>query len=131
MKRDGSRVLFDSNRIQEAILRAAIAAGIEDVLSEMTNRASLSSNGCRFVGLIRNAKRVVFFVFKSGTIKRFVLSTSRTLRKNSILDVLSTVTIICLLKASGRLARSPPFQRLPIAPHFCHHYTASQKLENL
>ncbi|HBR0345167.1 hypothetical protein FHC47_20515 [Klebsiella quasipneumoniae] len=118
MKRDGSRVLFDSDRIKEAILRAAIAAGIEDVLSEMTGRASPSSNGCRFVGLVRNAKRVVFFVFRSGTIKRFVLSASCTLRKNAILYVLSTVTIIRLLKASGRLARSPPNTNIPTFSEF-------------
>lgn len=97
MKRDGCKVPFDSERIKEAILRAAIAAGIEDCLTEY-----------QLVGLKRDKKRVVFFVFKFGTLKRFVVSSNSILRKISILDVLCSVTVICLLKASRRLARSPP-----------------------
>lgn len=112
MKRDGCKVPFNSYRIKAALLRAAIAAGIEDILSEFTYGKHLSSDDYRLVGIKRDKKRVVFFVFKYGLLKRLVLSANSMLRKQSILDVLSTATVIYLLKASRRLARSPPLSAL-------------------
>ncbi|EDK0664426.1 hypothetical protein BZK40_21185 [Citrobacter portucalensis] len=118
-KRDGQRVTVDADRIHKAIERAAEACAktIDDELllnsyldyamSVIVGRALPVQSGST------SAQRVVlrhFYVLlpSKKIIKVYVICLKKTLQKFSICDALFTVTTIQLLKASSKLARSPP-----------------------
>ena len=108
IKRDGSRVAFDSVRIKEAVQRAAIAAGIEDHLTDVFEECLLG------LGLLKtNAgkiekKKITIFLPQYGIIELYLFSIKGLSQTIPICELLFPVTTIQLLKASGRLARSPP-----------------------
>lgn len=117
-KRDGQRVTVDIDRIHKAIERAAETCSqtIEDELlnyyldyamSVIVGRAlpvPLASMRAKRVGL----RHFYVLLPSKKIIKIYVICLKKTLQKFSICDALFTVTTIQLLKASSKLARSPP-----------------------
>ncbi|HBW2241912.1 TPA: hypothetical protein PIT40_002756 [Klebsiella quasipneumoniae subsp. similipneumoniae] len=128
-KRNGNLEAINIDRIHKVLSHAADALGFD--ASEDDLESSYLDYAMRvIVGRSPSDPKVnvgkieiqnyIFLLPYQGVVRVFVIATKNAPQNFSICDALFSVTTIQLLKASRRLARSPPFQRLPIVPHFCH-----------